>query len=460
LSWRAIYPARLRFSNRQHHFCGLPTAKQWITAGKFSCLTNRKIVNWQQSYAPASPHFGQVSGNLPVPPGHHRSRPAITFNPRAATNPAIMKSILHLSVLFTLFVLSPCRSFAADWWTLSDQDFAKQYGKQAISAAIKDQSSVAWMLFARVNQPAQNQGQNVTQWEMWPSNEDTFSPAVGLFKAQSKVRTRPHLQPPKTVKIAGKTRAAHLFGLPPSGGGEEVTRNLDSYNFITQNGLQTLAGVKTFLTSPNPKVDLPIGAVEIKAVWVPGATAGAYQFKGTTGTYSLLGLHIMAKVQPGPADPFSSEDPSWFWTTFEFKDNPGLANAQSFLTYKDALPPADATNLLTQAGLGQSAFTNYKCNGTQIRFSDATNKKILLGNTKMENFNFTPTNAASPAQWKTWNISCHTCHASASANPKNANNFFFPFDVQVGQGAGKIPAGQMKGYQALDFIWSIPFNAQ
>jgi hypothetical protein len=370
-----------------------------------------------------------------------------------------MKSILHTSVLFILLVFSPCRGYAADWWTMSDQDFAKAYAKQATSATIKDQSSVAWMLFARVNQPVQNQGQNVSQWEMWPSNEDTFSAAVALFKAQAKVRTRPHLQPPKTLKIAGLTKNAHLLSLPPSGGGEEVTRNMDSYNFIIQNGLQTQAGVKKFITAANPKVDLPIGAVEIKASWVPGATAGAYQFTGSTGTYSLLGIHIMAKVQPAAADPFSSEDPSWFWTTFEFKGNPGLANAQSFLTYKDALSPADAMNLLTQAGLGQSAFANYKCNGTQIRYSDATNKKIVLGNTQMEPFNFTPANATSPAQWKTWNISCHTCHGTAAASPKNSN-FFFPFNmVQIKQGGGKIPPSQMNGYQSLDFIWSIPFNA-
>lgn len=372
-----------------------------------------------------------------------------------------MKSIIYTSVLCTLFLLSPCRSFAGDWWTLSDQEFATQYANQAFSNTIKDQSSVAWMLFARVNQPAQNQGQTVSQWEMWPSNDDTFSPAVAAFKMQNKVRTRPHLQAPKTAKIQGKTKAVHLFSLPPNGGGEEVTRNLDSYNYITQTaGLQSQAGVKKFLSAPNAKVDLPVGSVEIKASWAPGATAGAYQFTGTTGTYSLLGIHIMAKIKPTPGNPFSSEDPSWFWTTFEFKGNPGLANAQSFLTYKDAMPPADAMNLLTLAGLAQSAFVNYKCNGTQIRFSDATNKNIALGNTQMEPFNFTPANATSPAQWKTWNISCHTCHATAAANPKSSG-FFFPFtELQIKKGGGTLPANQMAGYQAMDFIWSIPFYAR
>ena len=238
-----------------------------------------------------------------------------------------------------------------------------------------------------------------------------------------------------------------------------MTRNMEAYNFIIENGLQSQAGVRKFMSSANPKVDMRVGAIEIKASWAAGATDGAYQFKGTTGTYSLLGLHIMAKMKPAPANQFSSEDASWFWTTFEFKGNPGLAHADSLLTYKDALSPADAMNLLTQAGLGQSAFANYKCNGTQIRYSDSTNKKILLGNTQMETFGFTPDNASGPAQWKTWDVSCHTCHGTASANPKG-KTFFFPFGmVQINEGGGPIPAGQMNGYQSLDFNWSIPEHA-
>lgn len=371
-----------------------------------------------------------------------------------------MKTLICSAVISTVCILTPRASRATDWWTLSDQDFAQQYATQAFSNTIKDQSTVAWMLFARINQPTQSGGQTVSQWEMWPSNDETFSPALGLFKAENKVRTRPHLQAPKTAKIGGQENGVHLFSMPPNGGGEEVTRNMISYTYITQTAdLQTQTGVKKFLSSPNAKVDLPIGAVEIKASWAAGTTPGAYVFKGTGGTFSLLGIHIMAKVKATPADPFKSEDPSWFWTTFEFKGNPGLSNAQKFLTYKDALSPADAMNLLTAAGLSQTAFVNYKCNGTQIRFSDATNKVIVLGNTQMEPFNFTPPNTG-PAQWKTWNISCHTCHATAAASA-TGKNFFFPFtNVQIKQGGGTLPANQMKGYQAMDFIWSIPFNAR
>ncbi|SRR5260370_13937848 len=128
-----------------------------------------------------------------------------------------MKSVISQLLSFLVGILFAVHAFATDWWTLSDQDFATQYGKQAISNAIRDQATVAWMLFARVNQPKPNQGQTFSQWEMWPSNDDTFSPAVHLFKAEAKVRTRPHLEAPKFMKFEDQAKGFNLFSLPPNG---------------------------------------------------------------------------------------------------------------------------------------------------------------------------------------------------------------------------------------------------
>ena len=150
--------------------------------------------------------------------------------------------------------------------------------------------------------------------------------------------------------------------------------------------------------STGPDLNFSIGSLEIKADWVVGSLPGAYTFITADGdSFSLAGLHIAAKVAATPGDPFHSEDPSWFWTTFEFKGNPGLTNAQSFLTYKDALTRPQSLALLAQAGLDNGPFVNYVCNGTQIRYSDSTNPTIKLGNTTMENFSFLPPNASSPA---------------------------------------------------------------
>jgi hypothetical protein len=287
---------------------------------------------------------------------------------------------------------------------------------------------------------------------------------VAAFVAANKVRNRPHLQQSKVFAILGhkaaNTAPAGDPNIPEAG--EEVTRNPVSYQYIMDNQLETAQGAwKRLSTGSN--LNFPNGAVEIKGDWAGGLVKGAYSIT-TPGNqvYSLVGLHIAAKVAPTPADPFHSEDPSWFWTTFEFKGNVGLANAQSLLTVKDVLPRDKSLALLAQAGLDKGPFANYVCNGTQIRFTNAKakNPDIILGNTTMENFSFTPANAKSPADWKTWKISCHSCHGTGSATgvgqnggPGNLliNTWFFNNDV-----IGKLPKAAIPaGAKSFDFVWSI-----
>ncbi len=351
---------------------------------------------------------------------------------------------------------------APAWVTMEDKAFAQQYAKQAISDTLTDQSTVAWMLFARVNQPKQHKGSSYSTWELWPSNDDTFSPAVNAFVLANKVRNRPHLHPSKVHELIMQRRglrATQVVG--PVKAGEEVTHNEISYHYIMSNKLNTATTAWKRL-STGPDLNFPIGAVEIKADWAVGSLAGAYTFTVADGgdSFSLVGLHIAAKVAATPGDPFHSEDPSWFWTTFEFKDNPGLANAQSFLTYHDALTRPQSLALLAQAGLEKGPFVNYVCNGTQIRYSDAKNPNIILGNTTMENFSFTPKDATSPADWKTWSVSCHSCHGTGSATgigndgaPGNLtiNTWFFNNNV-----VGPLPPASIpNSAKSFDFVWSI-----
>src|SRR4029077_9029275 len=125
-----------------------------------------------------------------------------------------------------------------------------------------------------------------------------------------------------------------------------------------------------------------------KAVWARGSIAGAYQ----VGGFSLKALHLMVKVKPTPSNPFTDNAPSWFWTTFELKSNQGLAAAQKFITYGDALATDDSRPLLKQASLGNTPFTNYVSNGQQVQFFDAKNATIILGNTQLEWAFATPPN--------------------------------------------------------------------
>ena len=363
-----------------------------------------------------------------------------------------LKSTLVLASL--AMTISPAMA-KTDWWKMSDKEFAETYADQALSNDITSQSKVAWMLFARLNEQVPSTGSSVSKWEMWPSNADTFSPGRAKFALNNKIRTRPHF---------GTTKAELLlrhFKNTPSSAGEERTRNMISYDYIRSNGLYTKVGVNKFLSS-GKKADFPIGATEIKAFWAHGKTSGAYvYFDEAQGVhYSLLGLHIMCKFKPAPKDPFTSEDPSWFWTTFEFKGNEGLTHAQSLLTYNDKLSVDQATALLTEAGLGSTAFVNYRSNGTQIRFTDKSNpKSILMGNTKMEAFAATPQNTP-PSQWTSWQTSCHTCHGSTAAKVSGQSVEFYPFRPII---VGKLTEANAPGlseYSSLDFVWSIAFNAQ
>lgn len=363
-----------------------------------------------------------------------------------------MKRLLPRSLLFLLLIASFCSAQTTGWWSLSDADFVAQYGKLATGTQAQ-QSQFAWMLFARANQPVTFNQQTFSQWELWPSDPDTFAPNAPAFTPANKIRTRPHLQPSRLATFA---RAAHRLSLvnpfPPGGGGEEVTRNPLSYDYIIGKGLNTQAGIVKYLASSAAKIDFPMGAVETKAFWVRGTVPGAYQVAG----FSLTGIHLMVKIAARPNDPFTDNTPSWFWTTFEFKNNKGLSAAQKFITYGDVLPPGGAAKLLTEAGLANTPFANYVSNGQQIQYYDAKNKTIVLGNTQIEWFLANPANQ-NPVTWKSWSSSCHSCHGQASGQPSGGGMTFFEFTGPVGPltGANLPPAG----YQSLDFVWALA-NAQ
>jgi hypothetical protein len=336
-----------------------------------------------------------------------------------------------------------------DWWTISDKDFVVQYGDLAVGTQ-QQQSQFAWMTFARVNQQVAfgtNQ-QKVSQWELWASDPDIFAPNVAPFAAAKKILTRPHLEPVQQFRMFSHNSAPLRELNPFPQAGQEVTRNSLSSDYIMNNHLNTQQGIATYLGTPGAKIEFPLGVVETKAFWVQGAIAGAYQFGG----FSLTGLHLMVKVKPTPANPFTDSSPSWFWTTFELNSNQGLAAAQNFITYHDALPAGAANNLMTQAGLGNTPFTNYVSNGPQIQFSDAKNQTIILGNTQLEWFFATPP-SQDPTTWTKWSSSCHSCHAQASGKIRGTGMSVFRFTAPVGPltGAALPPAG----FQPYDFVWAL-----
>ena len=232
-----------------------------------------------------------------------------------------------------------------------------------------------------------------------------------------------------------------------------MTRSSLSYDYITSNQLNTSDGIAAYLNQ-GKTIRFPLGVVEVKAWWVKGSHPGAYE----VGGFSLTGLHMMVKVNPTPSSPFTSDNPSWFWTTFELKSNPGLADAQKFITYPDVLPAKEIQALLTQAGLGNTPFVNYVSDGQQIQFNDANHPTIILGNTQLEWPFATPADHK-PKTWTKWSSSCHTCHAQASGIVANgsATPFQFTPTGPIGPLSGSTLPGS--GYQPYDFVWAL-FLAQ
>lgn len=342
---------------------------------------------------------------------------------------------------------------AGNWWSISDADFVAQYGNLATGAQAQ-QSQFAWMAFARANQQVAaptNPGQKFSQWELWPSDPDTFTPDTARFELARKVRTRPHLQPLQQLRVASPHRERIAEAVPFPQAGQEVTRNSLSYDYIMGNTLNTAKGIAAYLQS-GKTIQFPLGVVEVKAWWVNSPLPGAYQVDGL----SLTALHLMVKVKPTPSQPFSDNTPSWFWTTFEYNSNPGLAAARKFVTYPDVLAPSQVKTLMSQAGLGNTPFVNYSSNGQQLQFSDANHPTLILGNTQLE-WPFALPATPDPTKWTQWNSSCHTCHAQASGivSQGGAQPFTFTQTGPVGTLSGVTLPGS--GYQPYDFVWGLMF---
>ena len=172
----------------------------------------------------------------------------------AIPNGRILNCRLPLLVLAASALLAPstCGQVPA-WVTMADQDFAQQYAQKATSDTLTDQSTVAWMLFARVNQPKPLNGSSFSAWELWPSNDDTFSPAVNAFVAANKVRNRPHLEQSKVHELIMRTRQLQATqAVGPVKAGEEVTRNEISYQYIKTNKLNAATTAWNSPSQPVP----------------------------------------------------------------------------------------------------------------------------------------------------------------------------------------------------------------
>jgi hypothetical protein len=339
---------------------------------------------------------------------------------------------------------------------------------------------VAWQLFAATVQYRASGGNNDALFETWASDADTFGaapswPAAGsAAKPLTTSRLGRDIRVHRTGSAALAAIADCVAGWRPGAApciGEEVRRNRASFDYIIQNGLYTQAGLAAYF---GKGLSFPIGAVEVKADWIPvdelqswngtppDQADRLYHVNTVTGpggkpvSYALVALHLVSKTMP-----------SWSWATFEHWKNPArcdeigcqdlygaaiahvLPNARPGQGYPDCAKSSALLEEFIEAGLSP-VWQNYCLKGTQASYVTGIGTPILLGSSVIEGLN-----AGVPLAQS----SCMTCHATAAFNAKGAA---LTIGLDADQAGAPQPGWFGSGataFQQADFVWAIPLCA-
>ena len=241
---------------------------------------------------------------------------------------------------------------------------------------MNDPDKLAWQLFIQVNSRA---GGTNSMFETFASDSDTFQP-------DPQYPTGPvasALHPPILETVARATALKDgvlLPAIPPntSLSLEETRRNRVAFEFVVQNNLYKVSGLKAAF---GKSLSFPVNSIEVKANWVaidniPKFTnnkvsvATAPQFfhvnlddKGNK--FAMVSMHVISK-----------QVPNWTWATFENRFNPGRCDIigcrNSFgaatpvveplstrgQTYPDCVKSAALNAMLAAADI-EPAYSNY-----------------------------------------------------------------------------------------------------
>jgi hypothetical protein len=344
--------------------------------------------------------------------------------------------------------------------------------------AMNASDQLAWQFFIQVNTSV---GGSNALFETWASDTSTF-----VVNPQFPTTPAPLALHPPAVPSLGRLalqRSGKLLPAIPPGEGvlEESRRNKDSFDFIVQNNLYKITGLRAAF---GKTILFPVGAMEVKANWklvseIPAFSLGRVtladvpkMYHVNTGAdgqqYALVAMHVISKAVP-----------NWTWATFEQKFNPSRCDilgcrdsfgAQAALVkpnqqpkqgYPDCVKTPALAAMIASANW-DPAFANYCLKGSQTDFTDATGLDTRLGNSVTEN-GFVDQS------------SCLTCHGRAAWDNTGAAttgggfddngaplgpiqpNWYWSFSSQppIFQGM----SGLTQIATSADFVWSIPFCA-
>lgn len=404
----------------------------------------------------------------------------------------------------------------------SENSAGPKVATAAPNPAMNAPDQVAWQLFAQVV----GTSDGAPLFQSWASDTDTFAPnAVWPTGAEAKDGLDVHPAVLPTLQAKGVLRAAAPGGRPAHGGAappasaespaaapagnsqaaapaaaalsginaepgsikggplEEVRRNQPAFDYIVNNKLNSMSGLKAAF---GKTTTFPIDSMEVKTNWIPVSAIPTYYPTMTspemiaqnfyvandvTGTpQALLAMHVISK-----------QVPNWTWATFEHQLNPGRCDwigcRDSFGATTAFVPPVDnqgqnpgtsypacakteGAQALLSAANAAAVFSNYCLKGSQTDFTDNSGLAIRLGNSVIE-FNFVNT------------ASCMGCHGTAAwtnagaSVPDNAPIGPIPvstfWNVTIPPSGTNYPYQGQPGLQRIatgaDFVWSIPFCA-
>jgi len=282
--------------------------------------------------------------------------------------------------------------------------------------AMNNPDKFAWELFIEINKPAnKSKPDSSTLWETWALARNVFKnpnhpPSwEDAGKSDSTLKTMDFLpvQQQRISKFLQNELGANFSPDEPSsriGGLSETRFNKPVYDFIVKHDLYYQEGIEKYIADKKI-LDLPISAMEIKAVWdtIKPENKDNYHYviqtdsKGKKVYWGLTGLHIISK-----------DIPQWTWATFEHINNPRLKEVDKVeaLRSRDNFGRVngkiskDLEELFSKNDMPK-VWQNYILRGTQTNFTSTNGTVSFLANTRTENHFI-------------YSSSCITCHSRAT----------------------------------------------
>ncbi|MBL0074341.1 MAG: hypothetical protein IPP34_22115 [Bacteroidetes bacterium] len=193
----------------------------------------------------------------------------------------------------------------------------------------------AWDLFIQLSQ-ASSENPKLTIWETWALAADVFvDPNVAPTWKPTTVKDIDNFETLPLQQFAHLGLDPKILFDPNSPTRNETRMNRVAFDFIVSNDLYNAQGLESVYASyPNKKIDLPVEAKEIKAIWATIETKDTARYHFALGKdgktyYGLKGIHIITK-----------DIPNWFWSTFEHMDN--FEESEEFKKDKELLASKDS----------------------------------------------------------------------------------------------------------------------